>query len=40
MTDLTSLLILVALLWAGGVVFVAVCMAAIKFLTHLEDTYD
>jgi hypothetical protein len=37
---MTSFLWLVGLLWIGSIVFVAVCMALVKFLTELEDTYD
>ena len=37
---MTSFLLLVLLLWTGGVVFVAVCMAIVKFLTDLEDNYE
>ena len=36
---MTSFLLMVALLWAGGVVFVAVCMAIVKFLNLIEGNY-
>lgn len=37
---MTSFLMLVALLWVGGVVFVVVCMGIIKALEILENNYD
>lgn len=37
---MTSFLWLVGLLWLGGIVFVAVCMALVKFLNDFEDSYD
>jgi hypothetical protein len=37
---MTSFLLMVALLWAAGVVFVAVCIGIVKFLNLLEDNYD
>lgn len=35
-----SFIMLVGLLWAAGVVFVAVCMAIVKFLELLENSDD
>lgn len=40
MKDLQSLLLMVGILWAAGVIFVAVCMGIVKFLVELEDTHD
>lgn len=37
---MTSFLLMVLLLWAAGVVFVAVCIGIVKFLNLLEDNYD
>ena len=37
---MTSFLMLVALLWVGGVVFVVVCMGIIKALEILEGNHD
>lgn len=40
MENLSSFLLLVGLLWAAGVVFVAVCMGVVKALEILENNHD
>lgn len=40
MKDLGSFLMLVGVLWASGVVFVALCMGIVKFLELLESSDD
>ena len=37
---MTSFLLLVLTLWLGGIVFVGVCMAIVKFLNLIEGNYD
>ena len=40
MDNVSSLLLLIGILWGGGVIFVAVCMGIIKALDILENKHD